>query len=509
MLRQAFHRVARATRRLTDARPGRKASWGIAIVSAVIVAAALIPVATGGPRPPTYTLTGDTAVCAGTQTATFDLILKNASPSPQNLGSADLYAPSGITVTDATMSGSTTGSIAKTTFANAVTPDANDPSTVGRSLISLRGLTVPVNSAVTVRVTASLSGPGTGTYWYSIVKQSNQFNPGSFDSSNTFSIQGSNPRFTVATCQYYFSQQPQNAQTGVAQTVKVQLRSGTSAISVPGTLSLQAYQNRTLDQAGAVTAPGTAASSNFDGLSSAGGQDASNTWTFSITGKASGTNFRLVAGSGAAEGDSNSFNISDCVPDGSGRCSSGTIFNPNGTMAGQFSGSGIVGTGVDLSYGALPATGLTLCNQYWGWTPMTFPTPPGSFDGITLESFSYQQPTGVLKMTIYFRNDFYVQTTSSQTNDIEICTGARHTNANAPQGPFMGRNGIFAKDDGTGEFWGVLARVPNCSKTPDVNKDGILDPVLCGWGTVTLSDGLSYRSAQVLVPYDWDIKFGS
>jgi hypothetical protein len=42
-----------------------------------------------------------------------------------------------------------------------------------------------------------------------------------------------------------------------------------------------------------------------------------------------------------------------------------------------------------------------------------------------------------------------------------------------------------------------------------VNKDGILDPVLCGWGTVTLSDGLSYRSAQVLVPYDWDIKFGS
>ena len=509
MLRQGFEGIVRAIRGLTGGGGRRKASWGIAFASALIVAAALIPVASGGSRPPTYTFSGDSSVCAGTQTATFDVVLKNTSPNPQNLGSADLYAPSDISVTNATMSGSATGTVTLSTFANAVIPDTNDPTTTGRSLISLRALTVPVNSSVTVHVSASLPGPGAGTYWYSVVKQSNQFNPGSFDTSNAFSIQGSNPRFTVATCQYYFSQQPQNAQTGAAQTVKVQLRSGTAAVSVPGTLALNAYQNRTLDQNGAVTNPGTPANSNFDGLTSTGGQDSSNTWTFSITGKNSGSNFRLVAGTGAAEGDSNSFNISDCQPDASGNCSSGTIFDPNGPMASQFSGSGILGTGINLAYGALPGSGLALCSQFWNWAPMTFPSPPGSFDGITLESFSYPGPTGFVKMTIYFRNDFYVQTSASQTNDIEICTGARHTNASAPQGPFMGRNGILAKDDGTGEFWAVLARVPNCGKTPDVNKDGILDPVLCGWGTVTLSDGLSYRSATVLVPYDWDIKFGS
>ena len=500
MLRKRFEGLARTTRRLTGAGGGRKASWGIALVSAFIVAAALIPVATGGARPPTYTFKGDAAVCTGTQTATFDVTLKNTSPNPQNLGSADLYAPSDITVTSASMSGSTTGSIALSTFSNAVTPDTNDPTTTGRSLISLRSLTVPVNSSVTVHVSASLA-TGTGTYWYSVVKQSNQFNPGSFDTSNAFSLQGSNPTFTAATCQYYFSQQPKDAQTGTAQTVKVQLRSGTIPIAVAGSLTLSALQN------------GTPLDPNppFTGLTSTG-QDSTQTWVFSVTGTKSGSGYQLVAGSGAQEADSNTFAISDCVPDISGSCSSTTIFSSDGSTASQFSGSGIVGSGLNVTYAPLPedpGTGGSICAAGWGWMPMTFPSPPGSFDGITLESFSYAQPTGFLKLTIYFRNDLYVQTTASQTNDIELCAGLRHTDAPpAPSGAWMGRNGIPAQDDGTGEFWGVLARVPNCAKTPDVNKDGILDPVLCGWGTVTLSNGLSYRSATVLVPYDWDFKVG-
>jgi hypothetical protein len=497
MLRKRFEGLARTTRRLTGAGGGRKASWGIALVSAFIVAAALIPVATGGARPPTYTFKGDAAVCTGTQTATFDVTLKNTSPNPQNLGSADLYAPSDITVTSASMSGSTTGTLALSTFPNAVTPDPNDPTTRGRSLISLRSLTVPVNSSVTVHVSASLPGPGPGTYWYSVVKQSNGFNPGSFDTSNAFSLQGSNPTFTAATCQYYFSQQPKDAQTGTAQTVKVQLRSGTIPMAVAGSLTLSALQN------GAPLDPNPP----FTGLTSTG-QDSTQTWVFSVTGTKSGTGYQLVAaGSGAQEADSNTFAISDCVPDISGSCSSTTIFSSDGSTASQFSGSGIVGSGLNVTYAPLPATGRQICETGWGWMPMTFGSPPRSFDGITLESFSYAQPTGFLKMTIYFRNDLYVQTTASQTNDIQICAGVRHTNS-PPVGAWMGRNGIPAQDDGTGEFWGVLARVPNCAKTPDVNKDGILDPVLCGWGTVTLSDGFSYRSATVLVPYDWDFKVG-
>jgi len=74
----------------------------------------------------------------------------------------------------------------------------------------------------------------------------------------------------------------------------------------------------------------------------------------------------------------------------------------------------------------------------------------------------------------------------------------------------MGRNSTFARWDGTtGLWWGVLARIPNCNKVPDVNKDGTLDPALCAWGTVTnpFGDGYDYRTATVIVPYDWDIQF--
>jgi hypothetical protein len=60
---------------------------------------------------------------------------------------------------------------------------------------------------------------------------------------------------------------------------------------------------------------------------------------------------------------------------------------------------------------------------------------------------------------------------------------------------------------GTDLYWGVLARTPNCNKVPDFNGDEILDPALCAWGTQTIN-GVDYRTATVLVPYDWDWKGG-
>jgi hypothetical protein len=108
-------------------------------------------------------------------------------------------------------------------------------------------------------------------------------------------------------------------------------------------------------------------------------------------------------------------------------------------------------------------------------------------------------------------------TSPSNTNDIQICAGARHADsANATtQGStsraFMGRDNIKAKwDTSTGLYWGVLARIPNCNRARDLPDgdgvlDGILDPALCAWGTVDIG-GVLYRSATVLVPYDWDWK---
>jgi hypothetical protein len=125
-----------------------------------------------------------------------------------------------------------------------------------------------------------------------------------------------------------------------------------------------------------------------------------------------------------------------------------------------------------------------------------------------LSDFSYAKTTGYLKVTTYLRNDLYVQTSASQTNDIQICAGAKHSSISngAQSDGFYGRGGIQSKwDPTTGLYWGVLARVSNCNKTPDANGDGKLDPVLCAWGTQTIN-GIDYRTATVLVPYDWDWK---
>ena len=159
-------------------------------------------------------------------------------------------------------------------------------------------------------------------------------------------------------------------------------------------------------------------------------------------------------------------------------------------------------------------TGVQTCALPISYPDPSSPTGEGTFDGIVLSDFSYARSSGYLEVTLYFRNDLFVQTTASQTNDIEICIGARHNateNEDDNGGTYRawaGRNDILARwDKETNLYWGVAARVPNCNKTPDVNRDGILDPVLCSWGTTTLADGYDYRTATLLVPYDLDIQF--
>lgn len=248
-------------------------------------------------------------------------------------------------------------------------------------------------------------------------------------------------------------------------------------------------------------------------LQSIGGQGGAPTyaWSFSVTGNVSGTGYFLRAGNGTdQQKDSNSFAISDCVPNASGNCSSSIIRTGDGTTAGQFSGTGLVGTGVNLSFSGLPSSGAQICNTTWGWTEMTYPYPNGTntFAGITLSDFSIQNSTGYVLATIYFRNDLYVQTSASQSNDIEICAGVKHTATGTPGVAFMGRDNHLAQWDGT-HWWAVLERVPNCNKVPDLNKDGTLDPALCGWGTALnpFGDGYNYRTAKLIVPYDWDLAF--
>jgi hypothetical protein len=465
----------------------RKATWGLALLLALAIAAIAIPLASGA-ADKTYTLSlNPSAQCASSTDggASTVVTLKNTARTA-SLGSAEIFFPA--------------NSIFSVTRGTSTVPF--QPNVSGSPYYSgnwdiigpLNSLGLSPGQSLNITVTFR-AGVQAGAV-QAVVKQANNFMD-NVGTANLFANPSTWPQLSVAQCQYYFSQQPVDTQTGTAQTVKVQLRSGTTPVSVSGGLTLNAYQtaNQTTTQV----------DGNFAGLTSSG-QDLTNTWSFSVTGNVDGTGYFLRAGNGTdQQRDSNSFAIYDCLPSG-GTCTSSTSFDDNGSTGGQITGSGL-GTGVNLSFvSSLPTTGAAICSSLWGWQDLTFPAQPDestTFDGIALSDYTVTS-NGFVKATMYLRNDLFVQTSASQTNDIEICAGVKHTNPNAPQGAFMGRNGILAQfDQDTQQYWGVLARVPNCNKTPDVDKTGPLDPVLCAWGTATLN-GIDYRSATVLIPYDWD-----
>jgi hypothetical protein len=362
-----------------------------------------------------------------------------------------------------------------------------------------------------------LKSTATGGEVRAVVKQSNQFND-SAGTANLFDNPASWPKLTVGTCKYFFTQQPSNALKGAVQTVKVIYGpNATSPVAVSGGLTLSAYQTQ---QGTQVNVDG-----RFDGRGSLG-QDSTNTWIFSsLTGTVSGADYSLQAGTGAQAATSQPpFVIADCIPV-NGVCSQGFTDNGDGTGGAAFNGAGLTSPGIVLSFESLPSQGTAICNGGWGWEPLEFPVQPDgrtNFDGITLGSFGFSRTNGFMKVTTYLRNDLFVQTSANQTNDIQICAGALHANSTpnppnaATQGSsyraFKGRNGILAKwDTATGLYWGVLQRIPNCNNAPShvdaATGDTILDPALCAWGTQTVA-GVLYRTATVLIPYDWDYKGG-
>ena len=87
----------------TSYRNHRRATWGLVIAVVVAVAAVLVPLAAGaggGGRPTTYAFTGNASACADhsrhVQRDPHEHLGFVAEP-----GSADLYAPTNLSVTDA------------------------------------------------------------------------------------------------------------------------------------------------------------------------------------------------------------------------------------------------------------------------------------------------------------------------------------------------------------------------------------------------------------------------
>jgi hypothetical protein len=459
----------------------KRTTWGFALLLALAVGAILIPLASGGGGK-TYTLSvSPSSFCAGA-TNTSTVTITNTART-QTLGSAELFFPGG-SISSVSRGGQDITSTVLTSGA-AGASDMIGP---------FNNLNLSFGKSFTLTVTYA-SGAQSGSV-QAVVKQANTFNDAG-GGANLFDNPAW-PSLTFSTCHYVFTGPPADAGLGQAQTVKVQLQNGTgAAVPAAGPLTL--------------TVQGGTPAGSFTGLASSA-QDASNTWVFnSLTGNQSGIGYQLEAGSDL----SNTFNIWDCSPIG-GTCSTPLTLNDSTSGGSQVSGTGLA-SGFNVSFAStLPDTARGICEAN-GWTEMTF-DGGRTFDGITTTTTSYSPGgTGSMLVTLYFRNDLYVQTQASQTNSIQLCAGAMHTNMVNKKDPataWMGANGVRAvyvdpadnpDDSAAGLYWGVLQRIPNCNsnKVPVDSKTGIKSPALCAWGTTPI-DGVSYRTATMIVPYDWD-----
>jgi hypothetical protein len=450
-----------------------------------LVAAVAIPFATGAPSK-YYTLMADpTSTCTTPQRQTFTLTLTNQTRN-QNLGSANITAPSYAALVSATLSG-TTG-----------TATVNQPDGFGSTpnTIRLRNLVLPtIGSPATITVVADVTA-GSGGKWTSIVKQSNNFSdsgPG-----NLFSLKPgtADPALTVAECasEYVFVDQPDDAERGAAQTVTVELQVNGTAVPVSGPLTLVALQDGAeIDD-----------QDDFSGLTV---QASGNQWTFTVTGNVSGTDYALQAGETVSE----TFTIADglCQPN----VTDPEHLNSSCSLTSTLNG-GAFESGVTINDHKLEPIAINFeagdvadgkCDP-WQRASYTDNGQTYHFPGVALD---FGWGGGVLRVIYRVRNAEWVLTQASRGNsDIEICAGARHgvnTHLNGPSGdPFTGKYGDAVWDSGDGLFWGVLGSVSNPGKVKN-------DPVVCGSGNQNLPTGPggsseTWRAWTICIPYDWDWK---
>lgn len=480
-------------------RKHRKGTWGFAALVALLLAAIVIPLASGGGGK-TYTFTGDNGVCNGTSSTTFSVVLTNTSTTSQNLGSADLYAPVNISVTGATItSGGGSGYIINP-IGQATLP--GDPAGSQRSLISLRNLTLPAGgSPVTVQVSANVVGTGVSS-WYSLAKQANSFNPGDLDTSNTLTLKGANPTFTVSTCTLQFVTSPPSAwQKNIPLTnpVAVAVFAGTTRVAMSGTPTLS------------VATGSAGATSDFSSIDSATGPSADHAWSWPDAkpkSTAPSGSYKLFAQLGSMTATSESFQVVDAICPAGQTCPPvDTSTGPNGEGAGALGINNTLSSTVELSFTPVLDPDHPPCTP---WNRASYLDSTGTRVYFPSLQLGYTTASGkALQITYLVRNSEWVLTDASRgNNDIEFCVGAHHqSDPTDSTHPFAAKYGP-ASWDGVADYWGVLNSVANPSK---VKSGG--DPAVCGRGTTDRPTGPggtseTWRFWTVCIPYDWDFKVG-
>lgn len=176
---------------------GRRASFAALVaVLATCAIAAPAPAAPAIKKP--YSLVLSPATIPSGSEVTVSATYTNLTDQ-QQLGSSDLTAPAGYTVTSAQISGPA---------------PATATATATGKVVQLRGLSTPPGASVTVEMTVSTGCAATSGTWTAITKQANDFNgpPG-----NDLALDESRSSTTTTTtggCRLVFSTQPTDVQAG-------------------------------------------------------------------------------------------------------------------------------------------------------------------------------------------------------------------------------------------------------------------------------------------------------
>ena len=163
----------------------RRATWGVAAVLVVAIAAVVIPIANAADK--TYTMTvAPTSLCASATNggASTVVTMKNTG-SPQTAGSAEVYFPP--------------NSVHSVTSPWVLRPNTTSTASGGtKDIVALDNLGLAPGQTKTVTVSFK-SAANFSTTITAALKQANQFNDSSGD-ANLFTVQGAFPTLRVVQC---------------------------------------------------------------------------------------------------------------------------------------------------------------------------------------------------------------------------------------------------------------------------------------------------------------------
>lgn len=480
----------------------RRSRIGLAFLGALGVAA-VVAIASGSAATTTkpYTADFEPPSVAGGTTAHITLTIQN-NANPQPLGSSNVTAPTGFTIT-------------ASSFTSAPATATIDPTSTS-TLLKLRNLNLAPGAPLAVDLTVTTPCTGGSYTWAIRSKQSNDFNgpPG-----NDFSLQEPDSNLVTSVtggCRLAWGPQPTTTKVNTLITNAPYNPNGTKVTvrAVDGndqTITTINGLTVTLNQSGGTfTSTGTGFTGTTATLVDGVATFASPPLQSDRTG--SGFMFYASAPGFTSSPNSDPFSITltggPCNVDVPGCPTFSTTLLNNTTVDASATGDSF--TFLGISNFTLPDPLPAGCASY--------KSAGGGFEAT--EGRTSDQG-GDLRFTYYINKKqiekLYGKTSGQQF--IPLCAGAARLDNGAvvkctssdptgwlgkelgPDGRFTGNTKRALCDTATGLFWGILGSHQDYNSADPIDPNE--NPTVTGWDS-----NATYRYFHISVPYPWDWKMG-